>query len=51
MTLDICADLFDSDQDVVADRLDETRAAAKDQVRNRGKLMIMSSAADAPGGE
>ena len=51
MTLDIYADLFDSDLDAVADRLDETRAAAKDQVRNRGKLMIMSTGAEAPGGE
>ncbi len=31
MTLDIYTDLFDSDLD--AARLDETRAAAKDQVR------------------
>jgi len=52
MTLDIYADLFDSDLDAVADRLDETRAAAKDRVRNRGKLMIMTTGgADAPGGE
>jgi integrase len=37
MTLDIYADLFESDLDAVAARLDETRAAAKDQVRTSGR--------------
>jgi integrase len=31
MTLDIYADLFDSDLDAVADRLDETRKAARNR--------------------
>ncbi|PZS36857.1 MAG: site-specific integrase [Pseudonocardiales bacterium] len=39
MTLDIYADLFDSDLDAVADRLDETRSAARDRVRANGALV------------
>ena len=49
MTLDIYADLFDSDLDAVADRLDETRAAAKEHIRTRGKLMIMNANPGAAG--
>jgi hypothetical protein len=44
MTLDIYADLFDSDLDAVADHLDETRAAAKDHARAKGKLMVIALA-------
>jgi hypothetical protein len=44
MTLDIYTDLFDSDLDAVADRLDEIRKIAKDQVRTKGKLLIMETA-------
>jgi integrase len=36
MTLDIYTDLFDADLDSLAARLDETRAAAKDQIRTGG---------------
>lgn len=42
MTLDIYADLFDSDLDAVADRLDDTRAAARERVRTSGKLISLS---------
>ncbi len=42
MTLDIYADLFDSDLDAVADRLDHTRAAARERVRTSGKLISLS---------
>jgi integrase len=44
MTLDIYTDLFDSDLDAVADRLDEIRTIAKDHVRTKGKLLIMETA-------
>jgi integrase len=37
MTLDIYTDSFESDLDAVAARLDETRAAAKDQLRTSGR--------------
>lgn len=39
MTLDIYADLFDSDLDAVADRLDETRSAARDRIRANGTVV------------
>ncbi|MGH8963692.1 MAG: tyrosine-type recombinase/integrase [Jatrophihabitantaceae bacterium] len=51
VTLDIYTDLFESDLDAVADRLDELRAAAKDQIRTRAKLMIMPSNAEGPVGQ
>ena len=41
MTLDIYADLFDSDLDAVADRLDETRAVAHDRARASGKVISL----------
>ncbi|MGH8860403.1 MAG: tyrosine-type recombinase/integrase, partial [Jatrophihabitantaceae bacterium] len=39
MTLDIYADLFDSDLDAVAHRLDETHSAARDRVRATGAVV------------
>lgn len=51
VTLDIYTDLFESDLDAVADRLDELRATAKDQVRTRAKLMIMPTDAEVPVGQ
>lgn len=39
MTLDIYTDLFDSDLDAVADRLDVTRAAARQRVAGRGQVV------------
>ncbi len=39
MTLDIYTDLFDSDLDAVADRLDVTRAAAQQRVAGRGRVV------------
>jgi integrase len=41
MTLDIYADLFDSDLDAVADRLDDTRAAAVERAKKGGKLITL----------
>jgi integrase len=41
MTLDIYADLFDSDLDAVADRLDDTRAAAVGRAKAGGKLITL----------
>jgi integrase len=41
MTLDIYADLFDSDLDAVADRLDETRSAARDRVHANGQVVSL----------
>lgn len=41
MTLDIYADLFDSDLDAVADRLDGVRSAAHERVRTSGKLVAL----------
>ena len=43
MTLDIYADLFESDLDAVAARLDETRAAAKDWIRTGGRNVYRMS--------
>jgi integrase len=51
VTLDIYTDLFESDLDAVADRLDDLRASAKDQVRTRAKLMIMTPSAEVPVGQ
>lgn len=41
MTLDIYADLFDSDLDAVADRLDGVRADAQERARTSGKLLSL----------
>ena len=41
MTLDIYADLFESDLDAVADRLDHTRAAALERARSSGTLLTL----------
>jgi integrase len=41
MTLDIYADLFDSDLDAVADRLDDTRGAAVERAKADGKLITL----------
>jgi len=41
MRLDIYADLFDSDLDAVADRLDGVRSAAHDRVRTSRKLVSL----------
>ena len=46
MTLDIYADLFDADLDSLAARLDETRAAAKDQIRTSGHNVYRISRED-----
>lgn len=48
MTLDRYADLFDSDLDAMSDRLDETRAAAKDCVRTGGRVVIMKPVNEVP---
>lgn len=41
LTLDIYADLFDTDLDAVADRLDDTRAAAQERAITGGKLITL----------
>lgn len=41
MTLDVYADLFDSDLDAVADRLDDTRTAAVERAKIAGKLITL----------
>jgi integrase len=41
MTLDIYADLFDSDLDAVADRLDGIRTAAQERARTSGRLLSL----------
>lgn len=41
MTLDVYADLFDSDLDAVANRLDETRATARERVQASGKVIAL----------
>lgn len=41
MTLDIYADLFDADLDAVADRLDETRSAARDRLQVGGRVVSL----------